>query len=258
MLVYFFAALGTVAPETLRVAARRPDASTWKRTMCGSPAGTHPAVPAGTLEVGVDRAGNDMAPCGSAGCVLASSATAADCEAKCKTQGSACAAYVFAPHDCSGEAGPICWLKSGVGSTRKASCRNSQVVGQPAAEGADIPSVWAKEVSADPANIPLQLYPRPQMVRARNASALDTSALRDFGSTATWANLNGLWEWEPSAPGGGASPPFGRTLSGSILVPFPVEACLSGVAPNSSDAIVKGECSFVYRYTLRESCSHAI
>eukprot|EP00662_Eupelagonemidae_sp_cell21_P024507 gene24507-6500_t len=54
---------------------------------------------------------------------------------------------------------------------------------------------------------------------------------------AGWANLNGLWEWERAAPGNhtagtfNETPPFGRTLKGSILVPFPVEACLSGVAP---------------------------
>lgn len=31
---------------------------------------------------------------------------------------------------------------------------------------------------------------------------------------------------------------LGKTLASSILVPFPVESCLSGVAPNSSDNIV--------------------
>ena len=236
-----FAAFRATVPEMLRVAASRPDASTWKRTMCGSPAGVHPAVPEGLLEIGVDRSGNDMPPCGSQGCVLASNATAADCEAKCAgALGPPCVAYVFAPRNCSGEAGPICWLKSAMGTARKgAACRNSRVLGQPASEGADIPSVWAKQVSADPANLPLKLYPRPQMVRARKSAAIGTTALRDFGDASNWANLNGLWEWEPTTPGGGASPPFGRALGGSILVPFPVEACLSGVAPNSSAAIVK-------------------
>ena len=37
----------------------------------------------------------------------------------------------------------------------------------------------------------------------------------------------------------GMSPPFGKTLSKAILVPFPVESCLSGVAPNSSAAVVQ-------------------
>jgi beta-galactosidase/beta-glucuronidase len=43
----------------------------------------------------------------------------------------------------------------------------------------------------------------------------------------TYANLNGLWEFQPAVPG--AAPPFGQTLNASVLVPFPVEACLSGV-----------------------------
>ena len=56
------------------------------------------------------------------------------------------------------------------------------------------------------------------------------------GDANTWVNLNGLWEWEPTT--GGASPPFGQTLNGSILVPFPVESCLSGVAPQKSADVV--------------------
>jgi len=40
-------------------------------------------------------------------------------------------------------------------------------------------------------------------------------------------NLNGLWGFEPASPNG--QPPFGKTLNQSILVPFPVESCLSGI-----------------------------
>jgi len=69
--------------------------------------------------------------------------------------------------------------------------------------------------------------------------------LREDGDASTWTNLNGLWEWEPTTVG--ASPPFGKTLNSSILVPFPVESCLSGVAPQSSAAIVK---SMWYRLTF--------
>ncbi len=43
----------------------------------------------------------------------------------------------------------------------------------------------------------------------------------------SWINLNGLWEFEPGQAQ--QPPPFGRTLNGTILVPFPVESCLSGV-----------------------------
>merc|ERR1719182_326191 len=86
------------------------------------------------------------------------------CEGKCNaTRG--CAAYIFADADCSGAAGPICWLKSAVGGEDKRSCRNSRIMGQPASGQADIPSKWAAEVSAD--KTPLVAYPRPQMVRGK-------------------------------------------------------------------------------------------
>ncbi len=59
---------------------------------------------------------------------------------------------------------------------------------------------------------------------------------RDRGDPSTWASLNGLWEWE--ADDGSGVVPSGRSLASRILVPFPIESCLSGVAPNSSDAYV--------------------
>lgn len=65
---------------------------------------------------------------------------------------------------------------------------------------------WAPQV--DPSNV-LPEYPRPQMVRSE------------------WRNLNGLWEYQP---GTATDPvPAGQTLSGEILVPFPVESAISGV-----------------------------
>jgi hypothetical protein len=65
---------------------------------------------------------------------------------------------------------------------------------------------WASQV--DPSN-PLPEYPRPQLVRK------------------DWLNLNGIWQFEPGAK---EDPlPTGKTLSGEILVPFPVESALSGV-----------------------------
>jgi len=51
-------------------------------------------------------------------------------------------------------------------------------------------------------------YPRPQMVRAN------------------WMNLNGIWQFQPGAAGDLF--PTG-SLSGKILVPFPVESAISGV-----------------------------
>ena len=56
-------------------------------------------------------------------------------------------------------------------------------------------------------------FPRPQLVR-------------DLG----WQNLNGFWEFQPGYPDEPA--PVGQALNGTILVPFPVESCLSGIGLN--------------------------
>ena len=73
-------------------------------------------------------------------------------------------------------------------------------------------SEWGKAVS--PTALPDFGYPRPQMTRP--------------DSTVT--NMNGLWQFEPST--GADAPPFGKDLGQKILVPFPVEACLSGIGKN--------------------------
>jgi len=90
----------------------------------------------------------------------------------------------------------------------------------------DLPTKFGSSIS--PTSPILPAYPRPQMVRGTGSP----EALRLHGDEAVWSNLNGLWEWEV-APSADAtlSPPFGRTLNRSILVPFPIESCLSGVAP---------------------------
>jgi len=64
---------------------------------------------------------------------------------------------------------------------------------------------WAKDVSPD--NVHAE-YPRPQMVRQ------------------DWLNLNGLWEYAIQAK----DEPNPSNFDGQILVPFPVESALSGVA----------------------------
>ena len=64
---------------------------------------------------------------------------------------------------------------------------------------------FAKDVRPD--NV-LPEYPRPQLQRQR------------------WLNLNGLWQFQPAVKGEKLP---GGSLSGSILVPFPVESALSGV-----------------------------
>ena len=81
-----------------------------------------------------------------------------------------------------------------------------------AAEGwqllqAPVMSPWAQLV--DPA-APLPEYPRPQMTRAN------------------WLNLNGIWQFKAGAVGD--SVPTNQNLAGEILVPFPMESPISGVA----------------------------
>jgi len=71
--------------------------------------------------------------------------------------------------------------------------------------GDRIKTTWAEQI--DPSN-PLPEYPRPQMVRDQ------------------WVNLNGLWDY--AIVGRGQSEP--AVFDGKILVPFPVESSLSGVA----------------------------
>ena len=78
---------------------------------------------------------------------------------------------------------------------------------EPAWKPADSPlfTRWAKDVSPDRA---LPEYPRPQMIRPQ------------------WTNLNGLWDYAV-APKDAPVPP--AAFDGTILVPFPIEAPLSGV-----------------------------
>ena len=93
---------------------------------------------------------------------------------------------------------------------------------------ADLPTSWGKAI--DPRwGAPLPEYPRPTLVRGKVAD-------RDAGDPTTWRSLNGMWEWEKATTLD--KPPFGRTLGGAILVPFPIESCLSGQAPTTSAAFV--------------------
>lgn len=94
----------------------------------------------------------------------------------------------------------------------------------------DIVSVWGAQIN--PTNVKDSFgYPRPQMVRYSPTSAPLRSNPGPAGGT--WDNasshsLDGLWQFEPCASWGCGSPPFDRELNESILVPFPVESCLSG------------------------------
>ena len=70
--------------------------------------------------------------------------------------------------------------------------------------GGKLPTRWDKDIS--PIS-PLPEYPRPQMVRQR------------------WQSLNGFWDY---ALNGKAAPP--ESYTEKILVPYPMESALSGVA----------------------------
>ncbi|MEY2149810.1 glycoside hydrolase family 2 protein [Rhodanobacter sp. 115] len=76
---------------------------------------------------------------------------------------------------------------------------------------APLATPWTAEVS--PRNA-LPDYPRPQLARPSLAHP-------------QWLNLNGLWQY--AATDGKAAPPFGKTLAGKVLVPYPIESVLSGV-----------------------------
>jgi len=97
---------------------------------------------------------------------------------------------------------------------------------------ADIPTKWGVQVSAD--KQPLPEFPRPMMVRPDTVTDVSPSLLRDTGGP-NWGSLNGLWQWERAF---NTTPPFNRDLQKTILVPFPVESCLSGNAPTTSDRII--------------------
>ena len=66
---------------------------------------------------------------------------------------------------------------------------------------------WAQLVDVA---CPLPEYPRPQMVRGE------------------WLNLNGIWQFQAAAASDAL--PTQQTLAGEILVPYPMESALSGVA----------------------------
>lgn len=70
---------------------------------------------------------------------------------------------------------------------------------------------WAAQVSPNNA---LPHYPRPLMVRSR------------------WMNLNGLWDYAISDRGATSMP---ENASDKILVPYPIESSLSGVAKRVSE-----------------------
>ena len=102
----------------------------------------------------------------------------------------------YTVHALATAARPAAWQRTKCGSYHNLSA-------QP-----DLITQWGATVS--PATPPLCEYPRPQMTRP----------------SSTMTCLNGLWEYQLAAQG--EAPPFNTELNQTILVPFPLESCLSG------------------------------
>ena len=91
--------------------------------------------------------------------------------------------------------------------------------GSPASKPpADIITQWGAQVTPDNAH---QEYPRPQMTRDQATTMVNANGLWEFqlGNGHTGPNKEGIFD---------DAVPFGTTLNQTILVPFPLEACLSG------------------------------
>ena len=102
-----------------------------------------------------------------------------------------------------GMAVAVCLASTAMATPKQATAWNGKA--------APLATPWTAEVS--PVNA-LPEYPRPQLARP----SLEHPQ---------WMNLNGLWQY---AQGDGqGAPPFGQTLKGRVLVPYPIESALSGV-----------------------------
>jgi hypothetical protein len=71
---------------------------------------------------------------------------------------------------------------------------------------------WTAQVST---TNPLPEYPRPQLTRA------------------DWQSLNGQWQFAGTSSL--ASPPVGQNLAETVLVPYPIESALSGIARHETN-----------------------
>ncbi len=78
------------------------------------------------------------------------------------------------------------------------------------ANNTDIITEWGKKITPESVKTIFE-YPRPQMVRS------------------SFTNLNGLWEFKAVEAGTSTNGAFGKPLDETILIPFPVESCLSGL-----------------------------
>ena len=101
----------------------------------------------------------------------------------------------------------VCLASTAMAAPKQTTAWNGKV--------APLATPWTTEVS--PANA-LPEYPRPQLARPSLEHPL-------------WMNLNGLWQY--ASGDGQGTPPFGQTLKGRVLVPYPIESVLSGVQQHS-------------------------
>eukprot|EP01084_Bolivina_argentea_P056726 103765_1 len=86
-------------------------------------------------------------------------------------------------------------------------------------QSVNIMTKWGKMIDPTNTSTLFPQYPRPQLKRDTNNS---------------WINLNGLWEYQEAVNLNEAlNPPFNQTLKSNILIPFPIESCLSGIAKHS-------------------------
>lgn len=164
-----------------------------------------PLPPAIPPQTGMDIPGQDL---GGMPIQLPAGSDASSCALLCE-QTVSCRAWAFGLADCeTTDSAPRCWLKFLQGPAVENSCR---VWGTPG-RACQLETAWTNLVNPD---APLPDYPRPQLIRTQTE----------------WLNLNGLWQWQPTTAEND-TPPFGTTLNGTVLVPFPIESCLSGIGEN--------------------------
>ena len=135
---------------------------------------------------------------GAAGAASASASASALGSAPASASVSAASAPLYVVHALSAaHRRPAAWARTLCGSPSKT-------------PQSDIITQWGAAITPDSVATAFG-YPRPQMMRP----------------DATHTSLSGLWEFE-LASGFDDALPVGRTLNQTILVPFPLEACLSG------------------------------
>ena len=175
--------------------------------------------------------------------------TASQCAAWCCAV-DACVAFfhtknqLSAASNCSARQ-PCCWLKPTFNSSRLGSYCSPRSNCMSGVRWAIKPNPMFTRFAADVSPTMATPYPRPQLTRGAGS----------------WASLNGLW-FLTAQPGINELPdePPIRVGQQQILVPFPVEAALSGVRTSTSDFYGLGprwnsSAPYVFWYSRRISSS---